>query len=280
MTGGKSALWDDEEMANVIAGKAGKFMKENKSNPFFLYFSTHDIHVPRVPHSRFVGKSGMGPRGDAILQFDWTAGEIIRSLDKLGLRENTIIILTSDNGPVIDDGYKDQAVEKLNGHKPSGPLRGGKYSAFDAGTRIPFIVSWPAVVPAGVSDALISQVDLFASLANMLKQPLSPTDAPDSFNILPALLGESPMGRDFVVEHAGALSIIQGNWKYIEPNNKAPYHKNTNTELGNSPEPQLYNLSVDLGERNNLAGKFPGKVRELLSTLERVRQKEIVRTQN
>ena len=142
MTGGKSALWDDENMAQVITKKAETFIEKNKNRRFFLYFATSDIHVPRVPNPRFVGKSGMGPRGDAILQFDWSLGEIIKTLDRLGLRENTLVVFTSDNGPVVDDGYQDQAVELLNGHTPSGPLRGGKYSIFDAGTRVPFVVSW------------------------------------------------------------------------------------------------------------------------------------------
>ena len=149
MSGGKSALWVDEDIADVITGKAVKFIEENKDNPFFLYFATHDIHVPRMPNQRFVGKSGMGPRGDAILEFDWSVGEIMKTVDKLGLSENTIIIVTSDNGPVVDDGYKDQAVELLGSHKPAGPLRGGKYSAFDGGTRVIFITSWNGKIKAG-----------------------------------------------------------------------------------------------------------------------------------
>jgi len=278
MTGGKSALWKDEEIAQVITGKAEAFMKENRDHPFFLYFATHDIHVPRVPNQRFVGKSGLGPRGDAILQFDWTAGEIIRTLDELGLRENTLVILTSDNGPVIDDGYQDQAVEKLHGHTPSGPLRGGKYSAFDAGTRIPFIVSWPGKVKQGVSDALVSQIDLFASLASLAGEKLQAKDAPDSDDMLSTLLGKTGQSRDFVVEQAGSLSIIQGNWKYIEPGNGPAYQANTDTELGNAPYPQLYDLSVDLGEKNNLAEKYPGKVKELASLLGNVKKREVLRT--
>lgn len=277
MTGGKSALWEDEDMADVITKKAKDFIEKNKDEPFFLYFSTHDIHVPRVPNQRFVGKSGLGARGDAILQFDWSAGEIIKVLDQFGLSENTLIILTSDNGPVIDDGYKDEAVEKLNGHTPSGPLRGGKYSAFDAGTRIPFIVSWPAKIKPGTSDALISQIDLFASFASLTGQKVSPDDAPDSFDMLSSIIGKKSKGRNFLVEHAGCLSIIKDNWKYIEPGNRPAYQSNTNTELGNSPDPQLYDLSGDLGEKNNLAGKYPEKVKELASLLESVKKGEISR---
>ncbi|MDB6005435.1 MAG: atsA 1, partial [Prosthecobacter sp.] len=140
MKGGKSALWKDEDMADTFTGQAVKFIEASKGGPFFLYFAGHDPHVPRVPHPRFVGKSGMGPRGDAILQFDDSVGTILATLEKLGLRENTLVLLSSDNGPVVDDGYKDEAVEKLGDHKPAGPLRGGKYSAFEGGTRVPFIV--------------------------------------------------------------------------------------------------------------------------------------------
>ncbi len=139
-TGGKSAHWIDEEMAEVFTGRAVRFIEEQKNKPFFLYFATHDIHVPRVPHPRFAGRTSMGPRGDALVQFDWSVGEILAALDRLKLTGNTIVILTSDNGPVIDDGYRDFAVEKLGAHKPAGVFRGGKYSLFEGGTRVPFIL--------------------------------------------------------------------------------------------------------------------------------------------
>jgi len=109
MKGGKSALWKDEEMADVITGKAIAFIKENKGKPFFLYFATQDAHVPRVPHPRFAGKSGMGPRGDAVIEFDWSVGEIMKTIQEMGIEKNTIIILSSDNGPVVDDGYKNMS---------------------------------------------------------------------------------------------------------------------------------------------------------------------------
>ena len=272
MSGGKAARWVDEDMADVITDKAKDFIENNKDRPFFLYFSTHDIHVPRVPHSRFAGKSGLGPRGDVILQLDWCTGEILKSLDRLNLTENTLVIFTSDNGPVVDDGYKDQAVEKLSGHKPSGPLRGGKYSAFDAGTRIPFIVRWPARVKAtGFSDALVCQIDFMASLASLTGQKLAKSDAPDSFDVLSALLGEARLGRDHLVEHAGVLSLIKGDWKYIEPGRGPRINRNVNIELGKDPNPQLYNLKSDIGERRNLAGRHPELVRELAALLKKIR---------
>lgn len=267
MSGGKAARWVDEEIADVITGKALSFMEKNKSNPFFLYFSTHDIHVPRVPHPRFAGKSGMGPRGDAILEVDWVVGEITKKLEDLGLSENTIVIFTSDNGPVVDDGYQDQAVELLGNHKPAGPLRGGKYSAYDGGTRVPFIIYWPGKISPKKSDAAVSQIDFLHSFAKMNEQQLGENEGSDSFEMLDVLLGKTDIGREWIVEHAGTLSIIKGNWKYIQPGNGPKYGKFTNTEYGNDPEPQLYDLASDLGEQENLAGKYPEKVKELSELL-------------
>lgn len=271
MTGGKSARWVDEDMADVITAKATQFIEKHKAEPFFLYFATHDIHVPRVPHARFAGASGMGPRGDVILQLDACVGEILKTLDALGLSDDTMVIFTSDNGPVVDDGYKDQAVELLGEHKPAGPLRGGKYSAFDAGTRVPFVVRYPRQVKPGASDALLCQIDLLASMAAWTGRKLDQSDGPDSFDVLPALLGRSQTGRDHLVEHAGTLSLIQGDWKYIEPGKGARYNKLTNTELGNDPEPQLYNLKEDLGEKNNVASEHPEKVKEMAAFLQELR---------
>jgi arylsulfatase A-like enzyme len=271
MSGGKAARWIDENIADVITGKAKAFIEQNRNRPFFLYFATHDIHVPRVPHPRFAGKSGLGPRGDVILEFDWSVGEILNTLDRLKLANNTLVIVTSDNGPVVDDGYQDQAVEKLSGHKPSGPLRGGKYSIFDAGTRVAFIVRWPGKVKKGISDALVCQIDFLSSFAALTGQSLADNDAPDSHNVLQALLGQSKAGREHLVEHAGTLSIIKGQWKYIEPSKGQKFNKGTNTELGNDPLPQLYNLAEDLGEKQNVAPQHPEKVQELADQLKKIR---------
>ncbi|KAB7730326.1 sulfatase-like hydrolase/transferase [Rudanella paleaurantiibacter] len=273
MTGGKAARWVDEDMADVLTQKATAFIQTNHKAPFFLYFSTHDIHVPRMPHSRFAGKSGMGPRGDVILQLDWCVGEVMKTLDRLGLKQNTLVIISSDNGPVIDDGYQDEAVTKLGSHRPAGPLRGGKYSAFEAGTRVPFIVRWPGQVKAGTSEALMSQVDLPASLAALVGQKPAPGEVPDSFNTLDALLGKENKGRAYVIEQAlnNTLAIVRGDWKYIEPSNGPALEKNTNTELGNAPQPQLYNLNADVGELKNRAGEQPHLVDELRQLLESVR---------
>jgi len=274
MRGGKQALWTDEFIADSITSKAVAFIERSKDKPFFLYFGTNDIHVPRWPHPQFVGKTGMGPRGDAILQFDWTVGQVLDALERNGLMDNTIIIITSDNGPVIDDGYKDQAVELLGDHKPWGPFRGGKYSAYEAGTRIPFIVSWPKgrVAKGKDSYALVSHIDFFASMAALTGQTLEDEAAPDSFNQLQTWLGKDNKGREYVMEQAGTLSVIEGNWKYIAPSNRDnPYNANTNTDTGTITQPQLFDLLNDIGERNNIAAEHPDKVEKLAALINMVR---------
>lgn len=268
MTGGKAALWNDETMAETFLKAGTDFITQNRANPFFLYFATHDIHVPRLPNPRFKGKTTMGPRGDAIAELDWTVGQLLAHLDKHNLTRNTLILFSSDNGPVVDDGYKDDAVEKLGSHKPSGPHRGGKYSNFEAGTRVPFIASWPGRIQPGVSKALIGQQDLFASFAALTGQSLQPAAAPDSFNVLPALTGQSRTGREWIVEHARALSFRKGDYKLIARNPGPAIQVNTNTELGTGAAPQLYNVSTDIGEKNDLATQMPEKVAELSKLLD------------
>jgi arylsulfatase A-like enzyme len=276
MTGGNAALWKDEDFANILVQKATAYINQQKASPFFLYFSTHDIHVPRIAHERFVGKSGMGPRGDVLLQLDWTVGEIENVLKANGLLENTLIIFTSDNGQVIDDGYKDEAVEKLGNHKPGGIYRGGKYSAFEAGTRVPMIVSWKGKVkPGKVNNDLFSQVDFYASLASLAGVKVGNGQAPDSKNNLPVLLNQNSKPRPFLVEQSlnSTLSLVMGSWKYIEPSKGPKINKDTNTELGNDPKPQLYNLAADPGETKNLADIYPARVAKMKLRLDNIKQK-------
>ncbi len=272
MEGGKQARWVDEEIAHVFLDKAESFLEEQNKNPFFLYFSLNDIHVPRMPSTQFKGKSGMGLRGDVILQMDWTVGQIMKKLDELDLSDNTIVIFTSDNGPVLDDGYADKAVELASGHKQSGPYRGGKYSAFEAGTRVPFVMRWPKNIKAGsTSNALLSQIDLLASFAIYFNQKLEFKDAPDSFNTWNAFMGKSDKGREALVKQGGALSLTIGDWKYIEPSKGVKFMKLTGIEPGNDENPQLYDLSKDQGEKDNVAIKNPNKVKQMQEQLERLK---------
>ena len=279
MTGGKAARWNDETMADTLAKKAIAFIEQHQKQPFFIYFATHDIHVPRVPHPRFAGKTPLGPRGDVIDEVDDSFGQVLAALDRLKLTDNTIVVLSSDNGPVIDDGYKDDAAEKLDGHKAAGPLRGGKYTAWEGGTREPFIVRWPGHVKPGVSDALVCQVDFLASFAALTKQSLPADAAPDSFNVLPALLGESKTGRNVLIEQGGPMAVRQGLWKLVVAQKSKNPPRRMKIE-DNDPPPrdtgaggglQLFNLADDLAETKNLAEQEPERTKELNAILDKAR---------
>jgi len=271
MKGGKAARWKDEDMADEFTRHAVAFIERQQGKPFFLVFALHDPHVPRVPHPRFAGKTPLGPRGDAIVEADWSVGQVLDALDRLKLAGDTLVIFTSDNGPVVDDGYKDDAVARLGGHTPSGPFRGGKYSHFEGGTRVPFVVRWPGRVKPGTSDALISQVDFLASFAALARQHIAPGDAPDSLDTMAALLGTSRIGRTELIEQAGGQALRAGQWKYIEPSKRPKMNLETNTELGNDSVPQLYDLATDPGERENVAAKHPDKIAELQERLRVIR---------
>lgn len=270
MSGGKKARWTDEEVTYTFLDKAISFIESNKDKPFFISYHATEPHVPRMPATQFRGKSGLGYRGDAILQLDHTVGELVKALKNNGLYENTMVIFTSDNGPVLDDGYVDGAVTELNGHDPRGGLRGGKYSAFEAGTRVPFILSWPKNVKAGQqSDALVSQIDFLASFAKLLGNKNLDAASLDSKEMLAAFLGKDKKGRDYLVKSSGTHSILQGEMKYIKPSKGRAYNPLTDTELGNSPEEQLYNLKKDWGEQHNIAKENPKKVNELKTLLQK-----------
>ena len=273
MTGGRSALWVDEGIADTIALKATQFIARHKDEPFFLYMGTNDVHVPRVPHPRFAGKSGLGTRGDVILQLDWTIGEVMRTLDSLGIADNTLLVFTSDNGPAIHDGYQDEAAMRLGGHTPSGIYRGGKYSLYEAGTRVPFIVRWPSCVKPGEQSAVFSQIDVYRSLAALTGVALPEGAAPDSRNHLPELLGMGHSDREYVIEQnrQNTLAIRCGEWKYLEPSDRQSYEYRKSVELGNSPRPQLFCISKDPCERHDVAEQYPEIVEELATKLNAVK---------
>lgn len=271
MKGGGDALWKDENIADSIAFHAIDFIRKNKDDRFFMYLCTNDIHVPRFPHERFRGQSGQGYRGDAVLQFDWTVGKVMETLTELGIEDDTIIVLTSDNGPVLDDGYEDMAEELVGEHIPGGPFRGGKYSSFEAGNTVPFIVRLPDGMKKGtdVSASLVSQVDFVATMAALVGVDIPEGMAVDSQNHLSAWVGDDPDGRGHVVAMSAnrGLTIRDARWKYIAPN-KGPaiVPWGTGIETGYSGAPQLYDLENDPGETINLADQNP----EVLSVLEDV----------
>ncbi|MGL5682621.1 MAG: sulfatase-like hydrolase/transferase [Marinifilaceae bacterium] len=270
MRGGEKAKWVDEDMAEVFLNKATQFVTENKDKPFFLYYGLHQPHVPRAPHSRFVGSTSMGPRGDVIMEADWCVEEFLKHLDKEGLAENTIVIFTSDNGPVLDDGYHDQAIELLGNHKPAGPYRGGKYSSYDAATHVPFLLRWPAAVKGGkVSDAIVCQMDLFASFAQMLGVP---QPVGDTQNVWNAFTGKSKKGREELVLEGSITNLIlrQGDWVYISPM-REPGYCVKETESGRTKQPQLFNVKSDIGQQNNVAEKYPERTEQMEKRLEQIR---------
>jgi arylsulfatase A-like enzyme len=275
MSGGDKARWVDEDFAYTFNKKAFEFMARSTDKPFFLLYSFHDIHVPRLPHKNFIGKSSMGQRGDVIAQVDWVVGEIIAELKRKGLERNTLIIFTSDNGPVLDDGYADSAVKMLGEHNPSGTFRGGKYSAYEAGTRVPTIVYWPGKIKPKESNALLTQVDLLASLAALTGQSLA-GEKVDSQNYLDAWLGKSDHGREVMIEEAFTLALRENQWKYIQPHTGTipTWMDGKDIEAGLMNTVQLFDLQKDVGERHNLADSLPDKVRSMKEKLRRVVEKD------
>lgn len=269
MKGGHSARWVDENMADTFLLKARNYILEHSGEPFFLYYALQQPHVPRTPHPRFVGSTDLGPRGDVVVEADWCIGELIRTLESEGLLENTLIILSSDNGPVLNDGYWDESDTRNGSHTPAGPLRGGKYSLFQAGTRVPFIAYWQGHIQPTVSDAVLSQVDLFSSLASLVG---SETRGPDSEDLLEVLLGKESKGREeLILEATGRTALRKGDWLFIPPYEGPPVAEEVQIELGNSPEFQLYHLSEDVGEQNNLAAREPEKLKEMIDAFARIR---------
>ena len=266
--GGKSALWHDEDMADIFLEQSLGFINNHKSKPFFLYYGLHQPHVPRSPHPRFVGKSGLGPRGDVILEADWCIGELMRKLNETGLDKNTLVILSSDNGPVLNDGYLDGAVEMNGKHNPFGGLRGGKYSLYEAGTKVPFIAYWKGKIKPQVSDALVCQIDFLASFARLVGQKNPSSDSQD---LLKAFLGISKKGREnLILEASNRLAFRKGDWVLIPPHKGSAVSKEVNIELGNSLQYQLFNLKTDPAQQKNLAEGNPAKLAEMKEGMKQI----------
>lgn len=254
MKGGEKARWIDENMADYFVNEIKQFInRQTADKPFFLYFGLHQPHVPRTPHERFVGSTDLGPRGDVIVEADWCVGELISCLDTNNLLDNTIIIFTSDNGPVINDGYIDGAEERLGDHDPLNGLRGGKYSLYDGGTHVPMIIYWKGKITPKESPAIVSQLDLFASLAHLVGGKI-PKDI-DSREYLDAFMGKSDTARDCIVlEAQGKLAYRYGDYALIPPY-EGPETNVTKNELGNRREWSLYDLKNDKSQNRNIAGE-------------------------
>ena len=287
MTGGNAARWKDEDMGDMFAGKALKFIEDSKGGPFFLYYATHNIHVPRVPHQRFKGTSPVGTRGDSIHELDEAAGKVMAKLDELGLAEKTLFIFTSDNGGVMDDGYEDVGSFDYN---PNAPLNGHKGNVLEGGHRVPFIARWPGHIKPGTeSGALFAHLDMPATFAALTGVKIPDGGCRDSINVLPVLLGETQKSprENFVAHNGGTkgpVGVRSGNWKLITGGGAGGYgtgRRRNDAPNGNNvkvpPPPgttQLYDLSTDLGETKNLAAEKPEKVKEMEALLAKVRGAE------
>lgn len=269
MKGGEKAKWVDEDMSDTFLDEVKSYIEQKKDQPFFLYYALQQPHVPRTPHRRFKGKSGMGPRGDAILEADWSVGQLVQFLEQRNLLENTIIIFSSDNGPVLNDGYYDEAEELVGNHLPSGPLRGGKYSLFEAGTRVPFFVYWKGKTDPMVSDALVCQMDLMASLSQLIDSEIT---SEDSQPMMDVFLGKDENGRESLILEANTRTALRHeDWVMIPPYPGVAINTEVNIELGNLDDYGLYNIEKDVSQSNNLAGSNPEKLKEMIAEFQSIR---------
>ncbi len=272
MTGGKSARWRDEDMADTFTSKAVAFLEKQKADaPFFLYFATHNIHVPRVPNERFKNASQCGIRGNSIAELDESVGKVLATLDRLKFSENTLVIFTSDNGGVNDDGYEDF---DTSAHKMNGVLRGTKGTLFEGGHRVPFLARWPGHIREGSeSGALLAHLDMLATFAALTGMKLADDAAPDSINVLPALLGESKTGRLDFIAHNGGVETPKatrvGDWVFIPPM-RGPGYGGRAAQAGNDLDMTngaLFNLAEDVSQKKNLITENPAKAEEIKAFL-------------
>jgi len=264
-TGGMKARFRDEDLGDEWVKQTDRWIEQHKDKPFFLFFASHDIHVPRMPHERFQGKSKQGFRGDAILEFDWCVGEVMKTLDRLGLADNTLVILCSDNGPVLNDGYVDGAVEKLGQHKLAGPFSGGKYSVLEGGTRTPFITRWKGRIPAGVSQQVVCTIDFAHSFAALTGQKIADGCCLDSQNVLSALLGEKDAkGRDSLLQQDNGgnnFGLRAGDWKLVRSRAVGGMKKAV-------PQDKLFDLKTDPAEKADLGAQHPAELKRLQEQLD------------
>jgi arylsulfatase A-like enzyme len=280
MKGGHAARFKDEELASTVVAKSIEFIERHKDRPFFLSLGLFEPHVPRVAEPPFVGTSGCGVRGDVIHQIDWQVGEIMKTLDRLELGKNTLVIFTSDNGPILFDGYYDRSVEDLNGHQPTGGLRGWKYLTFEGGCRVPLIARWPGQIKPRVSDQLFSLVDIYATVAKIIGQKIPARAAPDSLDLSAVLLGQTRKNlRDHTVLHGiGGLALRKGDWKYI-PATSGAGGMGSGANAADErfaaaiiPEPLLFKLRTDPHETTNVMAQHPEQARRLAGQLERIKR--------
>lgn len=274
--------WQDEQVNTIHTEKAVSYIDEhvklNEDQPFFMYLALTGPHTPWTPAKEFQDKSGIGPRGDLILEMDWSVGEIMKTLKRLNIQDDTLLIFTSDNGP-----HPKTDEMTVYGHQPAGDMRGQKADIWEGGHRVPFIASWPAQMECGaVNDDLICLTDLMATCAAIIGKPLPAGTAVDSYNILPALLGESSSGRGSVIHHSytGMFSIRRGDWKYIEGEGSGGFGPSETPQIigipsqgkieSNGIPAQLYNVTEDFSEKSNVYLEHPEIVNALRAELHQI----------
>jgi len=274
--------WDFWDVMPKLTAKAEEWIgKQTKDEPFFLYFPFTSPHAPIVPTKEFVGKSQANGFGDFMVQTDAAVGRVLKALKAGGFEDNTLVLFSSDNGP---ERYAYDRVKKFD-HRSMGPLRGLKRDIWEGGHRVPFIVRWPGVVASGkVNDGLMSQIDVFATLAAIVGSDIPPNSADDSYNQLALFQGESKSARDTVVHNTNtnAYSLRHGDWVLIAAKTGAvsavpSWFDEANGYKPNLQPGELYNLRKDLGQKNNLYQQEPEKVKELSGHLEVIRVKGQVR---
>lgn len=270
--------WKQEDVLPELTRRAAKYIEQPRKQPFFLYFACTGPHTPIVPSKEFQGKTAVGAYGDWVNQVDYTLGELMKALDRAGLSDNTLVIFTSDNGP---EHLAYERIQKY-GHYSMGELRGVKRDSWEGGHRVPWVARWPGKIPAGsMSTEVICQSDLIATLAGAIGHTLPTEAGEDSYNILPALLGEKlarPI-REATVHHSGSgfFAIRQGPWVFIDhatgDDNKEPgwFQKERRYEPHKYPG-ELYDLRTDLQERVNLYAERPEIVSTLKALLERYKR--------
>ncbi len=244
--------------------------QQTKTTPFFLYMPLAAPHTPILPTDSWRGKSGINDYGDFVMQVDAAIGEVLDALERTGLAENTLVIVTSDNGcaPVAKI---DEMIAK--GHYPSGPLRGHKADIFEGGHRVPMIVRWPGHVKPGTrSDRLVGLMDLMATCAEIVGAKLPDGAGEDSVSILPTLRGQDQPPRLPLVHHSanGSFAIRQGPWKlaFCPDSGGWSIPRPGTEEARKLPDRQLYNLSDDLAETKNLLAQYPDVVARLTKTMQ------------
>ena len=280
-----SARYEHEDVAVILTDKAVKWIEAESNEPFFLYFAHRNIHTPLKPNDRFANSSEIGKYGDFIHELDWSVGEILDALDRMGLTDNTIVFLASDNGGVKD--YQDSKIIEIIGHRPNGPFFGQKTECYEGGVHIPFIVKWPGVVQKNSkSEKLVALTDTYATIAELLNHPLLWNEGEDSFSYLSELQGtlsDQPERQCVVTDSkCGLFAIRKGDWKFITGQGGGGAHWNEDEHVrivthkwnykddADNPPGQLYNLRIDPGETNNLYYSHPEKVAELRDKLREI----------